>query len=308
MGAKKNIYRIRNYEPSDWSSYVKLHHEAEKVDEAGFTPSPRVFKEHLQCPNYSPDKNLFIAETKDDLVGCMNVTPETGIGRVVLHCLVHPYHRQQGLASSLLSYAYKRARVLDVKLAHINIHQDNEVGKVVLVKRGFKYIRKFLEMQKNLAETSPAEKDLSSSPIEYRHLQPGQEDMLTRLQNQAFAGSWGFNPNTVEEIAYRTNLKDSSAEDVILAYLDGQPAGYCWTNREPGASKGKIHMMGVAPAYRGMKLGKGLLKKALSYLKEKGIQKVELTVDSNNQQAYHLYCSLGFKVWTTTLWYEKTLQ
>jgi mycothiol synthase len=67
-------------------------------------------------------------------------------------------------------------------------------------------------------------------------------------------------------------------------------------------------MMGVDPDYRGRGLGRQLLLAGLSYLKSKDLRRVELTVDSENKEACTLYKSVGFKLWTSSLWYEKRLE
>jgi mycothiol synthase len=67
-------------------------------------------------------------------------------------------------------------------------------------------------------------------------------------------------------------------------------------------------MLGVDPDYQGRGLGKRLLLAGLSYLKGKGLQVVELTVDRENKVACTLYKSVGFKLWTSSLWYEKRLE
>jgi mycothiol synthase len=64
-------------------------------------------------------------------------------------------------------------------------------------------------------------------------------------------------------------------------------------------------MLGVDPDYRGRGIGRMALRAGLSYLKEKGVAVVELTVDSENPAAYSLYESSGFRVLTRSLYYEK---
>ena len=66
-------------------------------------------------------------------------------------------------------------------------------------------------------------------------------------------------------------------------------------------------MFGVAPDHRGKGIGKMALQAGLAYLKNKGVQIVELTVDSENEAACALYHSAGFRTWTSSLYYEKTI-
>jgi len=241
----------------------------------------------------------------------MDVLPEVGIGRVILDCLIHPDHRRQGLATKLLGHAIHRAKDLGVRVAHVNIPEDNVTAKSVLSKLGFRFIRRFLELRLDVSKVRW--QDSSQCVVKYRNLQPGEEGKLAQFQNYSFADTWGYNPNTVEEIVYWTNLSGSSLEDVVLACEDDKIIGYCWTGitckREavPGEKRGRIFMLGVDPDYRGRGIGKQVLLAGLSHLKSKDLQVVELSVDSENKAARALYRSIGFEIKISTFWYEKVI-
>ena len=66
-------------------------------------------------------------------------------------------------------------------------------------------------------------------------------------------------------------------------------------------------MLGVDRDYRGKGTGKKALLAGLARLKSKGLQVAELTVDSENKTACALYKSIGFKVQTSSYWYEKVI-
>ena len=271
--------------------------------------SPEVLSENLYQPNYSPERDLFIVETAGNIVGYVDVETELNIGRVILNCLIHPEHRRKGLAAELLGYAMHRAKELGVKVAHVNIARDNVAARSVLSKLGFRFVRRFLQLRLDM--TKVLGQDIGQAALPCRHLQRGEEDKLTQIQNRSFAGTWGFNPNSVEEISYRTNLSRCSPEDVVLTCDGDKVIGYCWTSTmyEAGANerKGQIFMLGVDPDYRGRGIGKGVLLAGLSYLRSEGFQVAELTVDSENKVACDLYQSIGFEVQTTSLWYEKAI-
>lgn len=304
-----SFYTIRNYQPTDFDKYVLLNTEVEKLEPTGHCTSPQVLTENLCRPNYSPEQDLFVIEARENMVGYLDVTPELKIGRVILNCLIHPDHRRGGLASKLLGYATHRTKELGVKLAHVNIPQNNAVAKSVLSKLGFRFVRRFLQLRLDIAKIR--RQDVDWTTLQCHHLQHGEEDKLTRIQNRSFAGSWGYNPNTVEEIVYRINLSHCSPEDVVLAYDGDKVIGYCWTRTAceaaAGEGKGQIFMLGVEPDYRGRGIGKGVLLAGLYYLKSKGLQVAELTVDSRNRAACDLYQSIGFKVQSSSLWYEKLI-
>ena len=304
-----SLYTIRNYRPTDFGRYVQLIIDAEKLEPTERCTSPEVITESLHRPNYSPEQDLFVVETAANIIGYLDVAPELSIGRVILNCFIHPDHRRRGLATKLLGYATHRAQELGVKVAHVNIAQDNVAAKSVLSKLGFRFVRRFLQLRLDLAKVRW--QDVNQAAWQCRNLQRGEEDKLTQVQNRFFAGSWGYNPNTVEEIIYYTNLTNCSPEDVILACDGDEIVGYCWTRityeTATEERKGQIFMLGVDPDYRGRGIGKGILSAGLSYLKSKGLQVAELTVDSRNQAACALYRSVGFKVRTSSLWYEKAI-
>ena len=307
---RNSTYIVRNYRPSDFDNYVKLNVEAKRLESTGRRSSPGVISENLGRPNYLPEQDLFVVESAEEIVGFMNITPELSSQRVIIDCLVHPEYRQRGLADELLGHAIRRAKELKAKAVRVDIREDNIAAKSVLLRLGFTAACRFLELRLPLASAHLP--DVTPNIYSRRHLQPGEEDKLTQLQNRSFAGNWEYNPNTTEDIIYYTNLNHRSPEDVNLIYDKDKPIGYCWTNinyetEAANEGKGRILMLGVEPDYRGRRIGRIALLTGLAHLKNKGVRVVELTVASENKIARALYRSVGFKTWTSSLYYEKAL-
>jgi mycothiol synthase len=303
------LYKIRNYQSGDFDKYVLLIAEAEKLEPTGRCVSPQFVAEQLGRPNYSPEEDLFVL-CSEDMVGYMDVRPELTIGRVILECWVAPEHRRRGLATNLFNSATNRAKELGVKVAHVNIREDNVVARKILSELGFSLIRRFLELGLDIADV--AEPDMVRAVPGCRHLELGEEDKLSQFQNRAFAGAWGYNPNTVDEMTFRVNSSTCSREDITLIRKGDKAIGYCWAGISyeegmPSTRKGRILMLGVAPDYRGKGIGKRLVLAGLARLRSKGLQVAELTVDSENKPACALYRSIGFGVRDSTLWYEKAI-
>jgi len=302
-------YSIGNFRPSDFDKYILLLAEAEKLEPTGRCASPLVVANQLARPNYFPEQDLFILWS-DDIVGYIDVKPELGIGRAVLDCWIAPEHRRKGLTKRLLGYATDRARQLGAEVLHANIKEDNTVATKALHALGFSLIRRYLELGLDMAHVGGLDK--AELDPDCRYLQPGEEAKLTKLQNCAFAGSWGYNPNTVEEITFHINSDAFSRDDIILIYRKHKPIGYCWTGTgcehgKPSTRKGRILMLGVVPDYRCKGIGKKLVVAGLARLRRKSLQVAELTVDSENKAACALYRSIGFDVQANTLWYEKVI-
>ena len=147
--------------------------------------------------------------------------------------------------------------------------------------------------------------------LSFRTFKPDQdEETLTELQNSAFAQSWGFCPNSVEEISARVRLERSDPNGIVFISDGQKPIAYNWTmstSNEVG-SVGWITMTGVHPDYRGRRLGAPVVVKGMEYLKAKGVAGIELEVDSENTPARELYLELGFRKLSEAVWYERRLR
>lgn len=94
--------------------------------------------------------------------------------------------------------------------------------------------------------------------------------------------------------------KHNKANDalLILAFVDGEYAGNCSFESKAG-SRRSHHRAGIGIAlfqkYTGFGLGRLMLNRLLTEIKNLEFEQAELTVVGSNKRAYHLYESLGFK-------------
>ena len=136
------------------------------------------------------------------------------------------------------------------------------------------------------------------------------EEALTELQNQSFTGSWGFSPNTVNQIRSKVRLTEWESDGIlILENSTNQMVGYNWTHRPKkiDSDQGYIGMTGVLPELRGLGLGRYIVQAGINYLNALKIPNVTLEVDASNLSARELYLSLGFELLEETVWYELNL-
>ena len=155
------------------------------------------------------------------------------------------------------------------------------------------------------------ETSIESGDIEWDSFSKGEEHRLTALQNEIFTGSWGFCSNTDDEIKYYLELTGVELEDVILLKEGTCDVGYCWAHESLSSSDttkiARIHMIGVKKQLRGKGLGKELLRLSCRLLRNRGFRRIELTVDSDNKPACGLYAAFGFKLKSSSLWFEKNV-
>ncbi len=81
---KEPRYQVRSYRPSDFTGYVWLYVDAEKVDRAGHRTSMAALCEILGRPGHRPEDDVFVADEGGRVVGCGHLTRELGIRRVIL--------------------------------------------------------------------------------------------------------------------------------------------------------------------------------------------------------------------------------
>lgn len=303
--------KIRNYSDDDFERYLKLQVESAQLGPERRYVSARTLKDDLGRPNFNPQTDLWVADLDEKMVGSLSITREPEIGRALIGGCVHPLHRRKGIATRLLTNALQSISAGGIPVAQVSIPQADTAAKNLLKRMNFTFIRYFLEMRLAIdrARVPAIHNDTTTS----RRLGTEETHLLTEIQNRCFADTWGFNPNTEDEIAYRLKMQSHSPQDVILTYQDDHPVGYCWTimkaaeNANRKEKIGLIHMLGVDPDYRQQDIGKVILCNGLNVLKANGVNIVELTVDSENSAARSLYALVGFKVYAKTEWYERVL-
>ncbi len=320
---------IRTYSEADFRALLELKNISAGLSPDGSHLSAAGLKAALQRPRYSPQESLFVAEEQGRVVGFLDITAEPEIGRAVVECLVRPRYRRRGIAHALFARAEAYIRAAGCRAIHVHVKRRHRTARKALERCGFNEVRRTYEMAASalysntgappgrvegqpewiIIEQERREQSTGAPPgrVEIRPLQPGEEASLTGLQNRAFQGAWGFQPNTLEEIRYAIRSRE---QDIRLAICGGKPVGYCWCQVQRsgrGEAWGRIRMLGVAPGYRGQGLGQELLRAALGQISSRGLSMARLTVDSRNAPALALYRSLGFRRKDTGIWYEKRL-
>ncbi len=301
---------VSNLTPKDWEKFQRfflyVYHMKGEIWQGG---SP-IVKHNLGRPNYSLEKNLFIAEMNRRMVGITDVTFELRLSRAIIDWFVHPAFHRKKVGRELVKYASERGRQLGAKVAHMCVQEEDEFTKKFSIELGFSQARCFLEMEIDL--TQPLLKR-TSEKLELEHFRAGDVALLTTIQNLVFTGSWGFCPNSPEEIRYYLRATESRWQDILLIQDENKIVGYFWPYtvleeaRIGARKKWRVHMFGIDPESQGKGWGKKLLWAGLEYLKRKGARAVELTVDQENIPAVGLYKSFGFKTKRRDFWYEKSL-
>ena len=205
----------------------------------------------------------------------------------------------------LINRAVAQAKSAKLNVAHVCVPQGSGKEKA-LENTGFSRVRTYLDMLWSLDELPELELPTGYS---VRPFEPGDTALLTSVQNDAFTGSWGFCPNTEEQIEYRIHMPNTSKAGILFLLEGVRPAGYCWTVKVPSENgvRGMIGMVGVMPDYRGKGMSRHILQAGMKYLRSAGMREICLEVDEGNNPAVRLYKSIGFKTIGERHWFERLL-
>ena len=263
------------------------------------------FKGVLGQPGLDPTENCLVLEQAGQIMGLALVFREFPIGRSIIELMTAPELAGGPEEVELVDRAMAQAEAAGLDVAHVCSLPGSGRGKV-LEQAGFSPVRTYLDMLWSMDELPEVE-----LPKGYtvRSFQPGDTPLLTNFQNDAFTGSWGFCPNTEEQIEYRIHMPNTSKAGILFLFEGDSPAGYCWTVKAPSENgvRGMIGMIGVVPDYRGKGVSRHILHAGMRYLRSAGMPEIGLEVDGNNDPAVRLYTSTGFKTMGERHWFERSL-
>lgn len=298
---------LRLFTWNDVGALALLLEEAQRAkgDPTRFTLQDA--EEYFHQPDLRPARDCFLAQIDGTVAGFALVVPELNIGRAIVEGAVRPSLAGRGIGEALLAQGLAHGKALGARAVHVcaGAGPMAESTRRVLAAVGFLEVQRQWHMRLDLGSYAVP----PGSYADIRPMAPGEEPVMADIQNRAFAGSWGFAPNTPEEIAYRVRMRGGAPRDVLFLMADARPAAYCWTRltETPAEMVGVIWMIGVDPNARGRGRGRTMLEASIEHLNSRGARAVELTVYQDNVPAVELYRSMGFRSVREIIWYEKQL-
>jgi len=283
------------------------HHPFKFADDplAAFTTS-------LKFPRLEPTRDSMVADVGSRLAGWLRVDLEPGISRAVVTFGADPDLDVATLRPRLIRLAKDNALEAGVGILHVPISADDAADRRSVGLIGMQATRVYQAMEYHPV---PAYLGANHRPVPDGYTvrtMAGNGDVkkLTDVQNQAFAGSWGYETNSVADIEFALNSPGTGPEWVRLVDdPEGETAAYIWTKFEPsdGMSVGRIGMVGVHPNHRRLGLGSVVTAAGIKLLRDAGAGVIGLEVDRDNKGARRVYRDLGFSRTGETIWYELDL-
>ncbi|MGA7456659.1 MAG: GNAT family N-acetyltransferase, partial [Methyloceanibacter sp.] len=116
---------------------------------------------------------------------------------------------------------------------------------------------------------------------------PFDASLLATLHASCFAKGW-------DEVEMAQFIAGPDTICLIALAVDatgGAPAGFLIARK--AADEAELLTLGVVPAFRGLGLGRTLMRDAIDALRRSGATQLFLEVEDGNQAALRLYSSLG---------------
>lgn len=293
--------------PFRWSDLDERAALARAIDGGGEPVERRreSLRRLYRQPGVLAERDWFTALLDGRQAGCATLHVEAPIGRGVLECGVLPGARRRGVGRALVDAAVAHAQGLGLAVLDFDAPEDDEAAARLFGGAGFAVVRRHLHLRIERLEPPP-QREAQGRAV--RPLRREDVPALTEVQNAAFTGSWGYCPNTPDQLDYRIyELPLDHPDDIVVVEEERRLAGYCWAQRRGRGEPGVVGMVGVLPEAQGRGVGWAATAAALAALAEAGAQPIEITVDEANTPAVNLYRSLGFETAWRSVWYRRDL-
>jgi mycothiol synthase len=211
---------------------------------------------------------------------------------------VHPDHRGGGLEEWLVAWSLDRARsaARDARRpAQVSLWSvAGGAGEEALDAAGFAVARHFSRMSIDLGEDPPAAPEPDGVDIvPFRPEEHGRA--LHTAHEEAFADHFRHHTFTYEEWADKRFSRSGFDPLLWIVAWDGD-AVVAYVLAEPLDKGGWVSTVGVVPAWRGRGLAKALLLRVFAVLHARGVRRVSLGVDVDNETgATRLYERVGMR-------------
>ena len=306
------ITRLQHLDQSQQSQVLSLISAAADLD--GIPPVAEHVLLHLRHGGDKSDSH-FIAEQSGKIIGYAHLDLTDQVEGPSAEVVVHPNFRGKGVGTSLI----KELLNTTGNTLRLWSHGDLPGAQNIALGSGFIRTRTVIQMRRSLVDPIP-ELD-NSIPIRSFLVGIDNSEWIS-LNNAAFAHHPEQSNWNERDLQIRFNEDWFDSTGFLVAEIDGQMFGFCWTKIHGGHSHkhsdnepmhdhdpiGEIYIMGVNPKFQGRGIGRQVTIAGLRHLRYQGIFSAMLYVDASNSAAISLYTSLGFNEWGRDVLYRYNLQ
>jgi mycothiol synthase len=210
---------------------------------------------------------------------------------------VHPTHRRRGHATRLVTRALAWTAEQGRAYLELAVPPGNAGALACAQALGFHYHSSLWLME--LDPVTQVVPPTFPAGFSTRTLQRGDDEpQFVELFNAAFASHPSPITLSLDAVRHVHALPHFDPATILLVFAPGVIDPIAFSRVEfpesPGA-QGEIDFIGVLPAYRGIGLGRDLLRQGVATLRDRGAGTITLNVEARNTNALALYERNGFR-------------
>ena len=318
--------RFRRFtDDRDHAHLLKITNRCWDADSVGHLQSlPSIANSYCSTAGFEPKRDVVFAEIGGNPVAFSRITharQEDGIGLYDVAGQVLPQWRRRGLGAALLRHAVARQRELawrhlkdDPKLLQSSIFEGQIGARALLEEHGFTQSPE-LELQDMVRPTLDDPPLAVLSPqLELRRAQPEHMRQIWALFRGASCDGLGARETGEDDYQRWASWPFWDLSLWQIAWDGQQPVGMVLNfiradeNEHFGRRRGYTEYINVARDWRRRGVGRALIVRSLSVLKQRGMTEAALDVYVHNPTgARQLYESLGYRVVRSMLCYRRQL-
>jgi GNAT superfamily N-acetyltransferase len=288
-----NADRIRYPEPSDLGAIVRLIRERDLMVHGGPDLSEAELRADWGSMDLARDARLALGPHGEAIVGYAAASTG-GPGRVDVEFYARPDAANGDAGSRLLRWAERRAgelaaeafpdrsrRSSDVRTAVLQcaVGATDATARGLLESAGYTLARVFFYMEADLGEETPG--PALPEGLELRVLPGGRLGPGVSLAvEESFRDHWGHSPGALEAWARSRKAQGAAPGTWLAATEGGEIAGAVFC--APQHDGCLIEWLAVRRPWRRRRLGLALLFGTFRRLREHGVRRVSLVVDSES--------------------------
>lgn len=222
---------IQNYSTVDLSRLLALRAAIAGAAPKHVAETSTELQAQLEFPGRDPRRDVYLARDNADVVGFGWIHPEASIGVAVAELGVLPRYRRRGIACALLENLTEAANKRSLDELRLRVDSSEQALAEFLARNGFRPIRAYVIMSASHPQMLGIPQTDSPAVNIRPFAAPDDVAALTAIQNAAFSGSFGFCPNTAQEVSTYLAMRGGHQGLFFASGSDrDEIAGYVWSS------------------------------------------------------------------------------
>lgn len=236
----------------------------------------------------SEEPSFLLYNQKNELIGVASLMTNNGRFKI-LHSIKPVYDNYKYLIDEMIN------NVNGLSNIYLFLPDNKLKVRDILESLGFELQRYTWYLERNNTEIDNLK---LSNGIEIKKLEwDKEENIWCEIINNNFKDHQGFSYLQIEDVKKMKEQNNHNHREMLILWKDEKPIGTIQLEMdvEDGIKIGYISWLSINKQYRGLGLGRSLLKYAVMVANKNNAKKVGLVVHSINEKAVQLYQSEGFK-------------